>query len=182
MNTKVIDFSNGENNLSPLMIQPNFKIRDEIVSVTYKTPKGVPTFYVQVGCQGLNMNADTIKNAIQEINGIAYEPVPTEVIIEKGKVAKTSSPKLKDTAGNWFIGGNNTAFDKATHEIKTIDIKQKRKYFSKNERGWNYKDHPFTFRGGYDLSKMDVDKIKTTLSKIEEYFNGTPVKSVEPKS
>lgn len=174
MNTKIIDFSNGESADQPLLVQPNFKIRGDNVSIEFKSPKWVPTFYIHVGCQGVNMNSDTIQNAIQELNEIPYEPVATEVLVEKGKNPKTSSPRLMESVGNWFITKDGKAFSHDTHEIKVIDIKQKRKYFSPNKRAWNKKEYPLTFRGGYDLSTTDIEKIKSILDKIEKYFNSIP--------
>lgn len=167
---KIIDFSNGESShIKPLIMQPNFDIRGDKADIEFKMPKGVPTFYIHVGCQGVNINPTTVENAIQEINGIPYEPVPTKVLVEKGKIAKSSSPKLKDEAGNWYISSTNGAFSKDTHEVKVLDIKQKRKYFSPNT-GWDQKDFPFQFRGGYTLSRIDADKIKSILNKIKEFF------------
>ena len=175
METKIIDFSNGENTQSPVMVQPNFKIGNEHVSIEFKTPKGNPTFYILAGCQGVNITGKTIKNAIQEINKIPYEPVPTKVVVIKGHSPKTSSPKLLEEAGNWLITKGNKALSKNTYEIKVINIKQKRKYFSPNNSGWDRTDYPLYFRGGHDLTRTDIVKIKSILGKIEEYFNEIPI-------
>ena len=167
---EILDFSKGENT-KPLIVQPDFQIYGHRVSVEYRVQKGAPTFHFSVGCQGSYINAENIAYALQEIQSIPYQPVPTKVIVENGKTPKTSCPKLKDEAGDWLIDSKNKAYPKDKYFVFVMDITQKRRFFSPNTRGWDKDTKPLTYKGGYDLTKKDIDKITEILMIMKDYFH-----------
>lgn len=167
--TKIIDFSNGENSPKATVIQPNFPILSRNVLIEYKE-KTEPVFSIAVGCQTSNITADTVNIAISELMGEEKPFVLTKVIVPLGSNPKVSSPKLLDEAGNWLIGSNNKAFSKDQYEVKEINIKDKRKFFSPNKSAWDKNRYPITYRGGYEMSKKDIDNTMSILLKIKDFF------------
>ena len=171
---KIIDFTDGESKDRVLIINPNFSLTGREVSITYKESQ-IPTFKVQVGCHTVNITADTIDKAISEINAEPPKILPTKVIIKTGSTPKTSSPKLKEEAGNWLISISQKAYPNDLFEVKVLDIKEKRRYFYPNDRSWNRKDYPLCARGGHELSRDNIDQVKNILFIIKKHFSDVEI-------
>ena len=169
--TKIIDFSNGDNKAKVLIVNPNFHITGRPVSLEFKDGL-IPTFKISVGCQNSNVTAENVDRIISELNGEERPSIPTDVIVPSGKNPKVASPKLLEKVGGWFISKDQKAFPEGAFEVKEIIIKEKRKYFTINIRGWNNEQYPMIFRGGHSLSKQDIDNIHSMLFKIKNYFEG----------
>ena len=168
--TKILDFSNGQNATPVLIVNPNFTLANRNVSIEFKEGL-IPTFKVFVGCQTTNVTSENIDRILYELSGQDLPVILTEVIVKIGQNAKTSSPKLIEVAGNWLISKDKKAFDINQYEVKEINIKDKRKYFLVNTRAWDNEKNPMYFRGGFQLSKSDVDNAQMILQKIKDFFN-----------
>ena len=169
--TKILDFSNGTNETPVVIIQPAFKLTGREVYIQFKNGK-IPTFEFRVGCNTSNVTGDNVDRILYELAGKELPTLLTPVIVFKGQNAKTSSPKLVETTENWFISKDKRAFPTSEYEIKEINIKEKRKYFLTNPRNWDKDRYPMHFRGGYQLTKSEIDSIQMILQKMKDFFHG----------
>jgi hypothetical protein len=164
--TKILDFSNGKNIPALIIVNPTYFIANRSISIDFKDGR-IPTFMVRVGCQSIGITEENIQKVFKELRGEELPSVLTKVIVPKGTNAKSNSVKLEAETENWLISKDKKAFEKADYEIKEMLIKEKRQYFIPSSKSYNPSMH---FRGGYSLSKTDIDNINSILNKIQEYF------------